>query len=386
MNRYVVLGAGRQGTAAAYDLAVHGGAASVLLADADAVRAREAAARVNRLASRDVARGVALDAGDPVAVRGLLEGQDAALSALPYRFNVEVTRAAIAGRCHLADLGGNTGVVRTQHAMHREAEAAGVTVVPDCGLAPGLGNTLAVHALGQQDRTYRLRVRCGGLPERPVGPLGYKLVFSPEGLTNEYTGPAQVLRGARRVEVEALTEPEELVFEEPVGRCEAFITSGGLSTLPWTLEGRLAELDYKTVRYPGHLEKLRLLAELGLLETRPVALRSASVAPRELLHALLEERLRYPEVTDRVVLRVVAEGERSGRPHRLELEVHEVHDPITGFTAMERTTAFPAAIVVAQCAAGELAPGARPLEVAVPPGPFVERLESRGIQVRRRDV
>ncbi|MFQ6033741.1 MAG: saccharopine dehydrogenase family protein, partial [Candidatus Bipolaricaulia bacterium] len=195
--RYIVLGAGMQGRTAAYDLARFGGAEEVLLADVDLERAKEAAARVNRLIGGELARAAEVDVQDHGALVEALRGFDAALSAVPYRFNLEITEAAIAAKTGLCDLGGNTSIVLKQLELDPEAKKAGITIIPDCGLAPGMANTLAVHAMSRMERPQEVRIWCGGLPQHPKPPLDYKLVFSIEGLTNEYFGKAYVLRDGR---------------------------------------------------------------------------------------------------------------------------------------------------------------------------------------------
>ncbi|MCR4404527.1 MAG: saccharopine dehydrogenase NADP-binding domain-containing protein [Candidatus Acetothermia bacterium] len=378
---YLVLGAGMQGAAAAYDLARFGEAELVRLADLDPARAAEAAARVNRLTEGDLAEGGQIDVGDRAALARALQGVDVVLSAVPYRFNLLITEAAIAARAGMCDLGGNTGIVLEQLKLDPQARAAGVTVIPDCGLAPGMVNTLAVYAMSKMENPQEVRIWCGGLPRYPKPPLGYKLVFSIEGLTNEYFGKAEVLRDGKVVELDTFTELEELEFPPPVGRCEAFITSGGTSTCPWTFAGKLRRYEYKTVRYPGHYEKIKLLRDLGFLDPEPVKLGAVELAPRELFHKLVPPRISFPEDPDLVVLRVACSGLDRGEPIEVQLELMEFADESAGFSAMERTTAFPAAIVAEMIARGDLERGVIPLERAVPPGPFIAELTKRGFRL-----
>lgn len=376
--RYLVLGAGMQGAAAAYDLASFGEAELVTLADSDLDRATAAAARVNRLTLSNLALAARVDVRDGRTLSESFQGYDIVLSAVPYRFNLAITEAAIAARVGMCDLGGNTAIVLEQLKLDSEAREAGVTVIPDCGLAPGMANTLAVYAMSKMDNPREIRIWCGGLPQHPRPPLGYKLVFSIEGLTNEYFGKAQVLRGGKVVEVATLTELEELEFPPPVGRCEAFITAGGTSTCPWTFAGKLQRYEYKTVRYPGHYEKIKLLRDLGFLDPEPVKVGGAEVSPRQLFHKLVPPRISFPDEPDLVVLRVACSGLDSGHPMEVQLEMMEFADESTGFSAMERTTAFPAAIVAETIARGELERGVIPLERVVPPAPFVAELARRG--------
>ena len=375
--RYLVLGAGMQGTAAAFDLARFGEAELVLLADVEMDRAESAATRVNRLIGGGLIQAAQVDVQDRGALIGALEGVDVALSAVPYRFNLGITEAAIAARTGLCDLGGNTEIVLKQLKFDPQAKEAEITVIPDCGLAPGMANTLAVYAMSKMENPQEVRIWCGGLPQRPKPPLDYKLVFSIEGLTNEYFGKAYVLRDGRVQEVETFTEVEEVEFPPPVGRCEAFITAGGTSTCPWTFEGKLQRYEYKTVRYPGHHGKVKVLLDLGLLDPEPVKVGEVWVSPRELFHRVVPPRISFPDDPDLVVLRVHCRGETE----EVQLDLMDFYDEATGFSAMEKTTAFPAAIVTAMIAKGELERGVVPLERAVPPGPFVAELGRRGFRL-----
>jgi lysine 6-dehydrogenase len=379
---YAVLGGGMQGTAAAYDIARFGDAARIHIADVDGEAARRSAERVNGLIGRELATAVRLDVADAGDVAKLLEECAAACSAVPYRLNLAVTEAAIAARCSLTDLGGNTDVVKAQHRLSDPARDAGVTIVPDCGLAPGMGNTLAAHGLDVVEGATDVRIRCGGLPLHPKPPLDYKLVFSIGGLTNEYFGTAWEIRDGQVVSVPTFSGLEELDFDDPVGRCEAFITTGGTSTCPWTYEGKLRSYSYKTVRYPGHHAKIKLLLDLGFLDEAPVAVAGVDqpVSPRAVFHSVVPPHIDFPEDPDLVVLRVTV----SGPTDRITMDILDHRDSETGFTAMERTTAYPASIVTIMAAKGELARGVSPLETAVPGAAFIEALERRGIPVRVR--
>ena len=376
--RYAVIGSGRQGTAAAYDMARFGGAEEVRLLDSDEIAAHRAAERINQLVTRPVATWGRVDVRDESALAASLNGIDAALSGVPYFFNVGVANAAIRAGCHFNDLGGNTDVVLAELALDAEARAAGVSVVPDCGLAPGMSNNLAALGIGLFDKPAHVRIWCGGLPQNPRPPLNYRQVFSLEGLTNEYTGEAVVLRTGRRVRVPAFTEREELDVDG-IGRLEAFYTSGGTSTCPWTYEGKLETYEYKTLRYPGHFAMIRPLIDLGLLDKEPVAVGTVQVSPRALVHAVLGPRISFPGDPDLVVLRVEVSGTKGGKERRLKIDILDREDPDTGFTAMERTTAFPASIVSLLQAGGKVQPGARPLEVAVPAAEFMAELRRRNI-------
>lgn len=382
--RYVVLGTGRQGVALAYDLAKNGEADSIVLADSDAALARRAARRLKRLLPRTRCRFEPrrCDVAQRAEVLAAARGAKVLLSAVPYRFNAQLARWALEARASFLDLGGNTAVVRAELALDARARRAGISIVPDCGLAPGLGNQLAAHGIAQLERPEHVHVRCGGLPARPVGPLGYKLVFNFYGLWNEYRGFGEFLRNGKRALVPALSELETGEYGA-LGTLEAAVTSGGTSTCAETWKGLLQSFDYKTLRYPGHWQQIRTLFALGFLDERFRARDGREFEPLELARRLFEAKLAFPKVHDLVVLRTTVEGRQRGRARELRYDVLERYDARTGFTAMERATAFPAALVAHLQARGLVEPGARPLEVAVPAQRFLSELPRHGIRVRR---
>jgi lysine 6-dehydrogenase len=377
---YVVLGAGRQGTAAAYDLALFGEASSVAIVDHEESLARSAARRLNALLERDAVQVATVDAMDRHALVELLRGKDAMISAVPYRLNLGVTQAAIDAGVHMCDLGGHTGLVRKQLALDDAAREGGVSIIPDCGLMPGMGTTLAVYAMGQVADPQHVRIFVGGLPLAPRPPFDYLLTFHIAGLSNEYAGDAVYLRDGKIVQVPVFSELEAIDFPPPVGRCEAFVTAGGTSTCPWTFKDRLQTYEEKTVRYPGHCVMFKGFADLGLLHEDPVAIGDATFVPRDVFHALLEPKITFPDDPDVVVLRVICSGyDAQGQPLAVQVDLMDYYDEATGLRAMERTTGFPAAIVAHLMASGRTPRGAVPLELAVDGQAFVEAWRQRGL-------
>ena len=280
----------------------------------------------------------------------------------------------------MCDLGGNTDIVWKELALDEEAREALVTVIPDCGLMPGLGNTLAVYAMSQIAQPHHVRIFVGGLPRHPRPPFDYLLTFHIGGLSNEYAGDAVYLRNGRIARVPVFTELEMLDFPEPVGGCEAFATSGGTSTCPWSFQDTLLTYEEKTVRYPGHCAAFRAFADLGLLDLAPLQVQGTSIVPREVFHTLLEPKISFPQDDDLVVLRVLCSGEdEEGQQVEAKLEVIDFLDADTGFRAMERMTGFPAAIVAHLMAAGRTPRGAVPLERSVDGEAFVAEWRRRGL-------
>lgn len=311
-------------------------------------------------------------------LKELLARCQAAISCVPYNYNLKLTKMAIAAGTNFCDLGGNNTVVRRQLAMDRDAQAAGCTIIPDCGLAPGMTNILVADAVSRFDRTEAVRIRVGGLPVKPQPPLFYKLVFSAQGLLNEYAEPCLVLRNGKIQQVKALTEPETVAFPPPFGRLEAFHTSGGASTLPETFQRKIRELDYKTIRYPGHRLMFELIMKSAVGNWRRL--------PRAELACALEKVLGW-ETDDAVLLRIEVTGIKNGNRRLLRYQLVDYADKKTGLTAMMRTTGFSAAIVGLMLARHQIPVcGVQPGEKAVPPGRFITELRRRGLNLTIRSV
>jgi lysine 6-dehydrogenase len=322
------------------------------------------------------------DASQPQTLASLLVEADGLLSAASYRFNLGLARLAIETKTHMVDLGGHTGIVREQLALDRDAKRAGISLVPDCGMGPGMNVTLALAAMDLLDEAEEVRIYDGGLPQDPKPPWYYALFFSAEGLVNEYEGEAYFLRGGEVTPVPALADLEELEIP-PLGKLEAFVTSGGLSTMPWTFAGKLRVLENKTLRYPGHAHLLQSLRTLGLFGREPIPVGNVTVVPRDLLIALFDLSLADPEVRDVCVMHVRARGTVDGCPAEAQVNLVDRHDPTTGFRAMEKLTGWHAAIVLSHAVRGEIPPGATPIELALSGDRFLAAAPARGWKVER---
>ena len=248
------------------------------------------------------------------------------------------------------------------------------------GLAPGLVNVLVKRAGELLERLDEVRLYVGGLPRERRGEWEYELVFSAEGLVNEYREPCLVLREGKRVSLPPLTEVETLLDPE-LGELEAFHTSGGASTLPLTYEGRVRFLAYKTLRYPGHARLVRALFELGLDSEGEIAVDGRGVRPRRLLERLFTERL-AGEGRDLVILVGEFSGEKDGKPNKITCRLLDYADEKTGLTAMMRCTGFPVAVTAQMLSDGRITErGALPPERAVPAAAFLAELELRGLPI-----
>jgi lysine 6-dehydrogenase len=396
--KFLVIGAGMMGSAAAFDMARSAGVTSVTLADADIERAQEAAKFIAKVHGRKGAavRSIGFDAADETSAAALMREHDAVLSAVPYFYNVALARAAIGAGCHFADLGGNNTVVRKTLAMSAEAERNGIGLAPDCGLSPGMASILAgdlVRRLRTEDKPRpssrgaakqkskpaidALKLYVGGLPKSPKPPFEYQLVFSVEGLINEYVEPARVLKAGKLAEIEPLTEPEEFRIRgfKPM---VAFHTSGGTSTMPESFQGEVGECFEKTLRYPDHYKLVRGLYDLGFFSSEKRRLKSGEISPRELTSHLFLEKLsgEEPDVT---IMRIEAHaGKRV-----LSYTMLDEFDRRTGLTSMMRTTAWPASVVLQMMASGTISKrGGIRQELDVPADIFLREMSRRGIKIR----
>ncbi|MDE2040396.1 MAG: saccharopine dehydrogenase NADP-binding domain-containing protein [Elusimicrobia bacterium] len=376
--RALVIGAGMQGRACAYDLLKNPGLERLTLADADE-RGLERAARW--LDSRRLKRA-RLDACDASAVKALARGHDVVVSCVPYFLNLTLAKAAIAARCHFVDLGGNTEIVLKELALHERARAAGVTLLPDVGLGPGMTTTLAVHGMGQLDSTDEVLIRDGGLPQRPRPPMNYMLTFSEHGLINEYVEQASALRDFKLVTVPGLSEVEAIDVPG-LGRMEAAHAAGGLSTLARTCAGKVRSMDCKLIRYPGHCAVVNAMNAMGFFSRKPLRVGGLRLAPRQLSAALFRSHFLRPDEEDLVVIHTTVRGLKDGRPAEVVYDMLDRFERSSGMTAMMRTTGFPAAIVAQMLASGEIAkPGAYPVETGIPPEAFLAHMKRRGFDIR----
>ena len=376
--KMLVLGAGLQGCACAYDLLQQPAVRQVTLADLrpDTLPPFLAGDWKGRL------RPVRLDVTDLAAVQETMRGHAAVMSAIPYYYNGPMARAAVEAGCHFSDLGGNTEIVFEQKKLHEQALAKGVSVIPDCGLAPGMVNILAAEGIRRLDRAEQVRIYVGGLPQSPEPPLNYQIVYSLEGALDYYTTPSWVLRGAKPVQVDALSEVEPVEFPAPVGTLEAFHTGGGISTLPFAYEGKVDVMEYKTLRYPGHVAVMRPIRELGLLGIKPLEVKGQTVVPRDVFIAAVHPKLHKPQGRDLVALQVQVSGQKGGRPHAVRFRLIDYFDAEHGISAMMRTTGYSLSVTGQMQADGRITEkGVRTPDEAVPFRAYVDELGRRGIRI-----
>ncbi len=382
---YLILGAGRQGTAAAYDLAKYGQAQKIIIADKDPAKAQYAAARINRLLEREIATAQHLDAANQDAVYSAMLAADAVLSAIPYFLNYDLSVMAIKTQIHYCDMGGNTEIVRRQLGLNDEARQAQISIVPDCGMGPGLINTMAAFALDIFEGIDEIIIYDAGLPQEMKAPWYYQSTFNLNGLTNEMSGKAVVLREGKVQRIDTLCEPE-LVEIPGFAALEADHISGGASTAPWSFQGRLKSYENKTLRHPKHWEWMRAYKALGLFSEDPIHVENQTLIPRHVFHTLLGPHINAADIRDVAIIRIKASGTKDGIEQVQYIDLIDYYDEKTGFTAMERLTGWHCAITMGFQVRGMIKPGAWPIETAIDPKLFMQAIEERGIHFKIHGV
>lgn len=377
--KVVVLGAGLMGKEVARDLVASESVEKVYLADLVVSAAEEFVATLNT----NKVEVIELDATSSESLENVMSKGNVAINALFYEFNEAVAKAAMATGVHTVDLGGHIGGI-TEHvlAMADEAKAAGVTIIPDLGVAPGMVNILAGYGATKLDKVESIKLYVGGIPTEPKPPLHYTHVFSLEGVFDHYTEPSKMIQEGKLTEVESLTGVEPIYFDE-FGVLEAFYTSGGISTLYQTFPN-VKTLEYKTIRYKGHVEKFKLLADLDFLsKDNAVEVNGQEVSVRDVVREALKKKLELGKKVDAVLLRAIVSGEKSEEQVTYEYEMVVKKDLETGVTAMARATANTASVVAQMIGSGLISErGVFAPESIVPGGAYIEEMAKRGVDIR----
>ncbi len=375
---FLILGAGRMGYGAVFDLLNNSkDVESVTVIDSDPVSIESIGLAIDDARLKTLV----LDISNTDELSNIFQQNDSVISCVNYWHNLDLSKLAIQSGANFCDLGGNNSIVDRQLKLDKEAKEAGINIIPDCGLAPGMVSLLAIDGANRFDQIKSIKIRVGGLPQAPKPPLEYQLVFSVEGLINEYVEKARVIRDGKILEIDSMTECEPISFDN-FPKLEAFQTSGGTSTLPETLLGKIETLDYKTIRYAGHCEKFKTMIDLGLCKDDPIRINSAYIKPRQMLGHLLIENLAADE-PDYVLIRLDFEGVIENRLEKLRFDIVDEFDTQTKLSAMMRTTAFPASIIAQMMAKGDVKMrGATPQEKAIDPPKFIEELTARNIDLQ----
>jgi saccharopine dehydrogenase-like NADP-dependent oxidoreductase len=369
VSRILVLGAGLMGPAAAAESMASPEVAEVTLCDQSQAQLDAAEAGLARRPGAAKLRPARVDLADRAAAVALLRRHDVGVDALSTRASPLAIRAALDAEIPLVTLSARGAAAVP--GLGEEVARHGRLVVLGCGLEPGLTEILARRLAETLDRVDALHILCGGIPERPVPPLGYKIVFGGRELPLR-EAPATTVEDGRVVATPRYSGVESVTFPG-VGELEAWHEGFAISLLQVPALARLRVGTQKTVRWPGYAAKATLLRELGLLGEAPVTVDGAPVVPKRFLDALLYPRVRLePGEHDLALLRVEAIGSRGGRPGRARAEM--VDRWTDGFTAMARTTSFTASVVARLIARGEITARGLQRPEAVVAGASVDRL------------
>lgn len=369
--KILVLGSGLMGPAAAFNAISDPQVSQVTLADMSPQQLEAARRKLATLKGAEKLATTTLNLNDQAAAVRLMTGFDAVVGALPKSVIKLGILAATQAAKPWVDL---TSPPDDQvPEIKRKVQAAGTLVILGCGVEPGLTEIMARYLAEKLDRVDELHIKCGGIPEKPAPPLGYKIVFGGRQLPLRPTDARVVENGVLKP-VARYSEVEPVSFDG-VGECEAWHEG----FMPWLLDldglKGLKRGTQKTVRWPGYAAQVTVLKELGLLSEEPIEVDGARVAPKKLLDTLLYPRVRLEEgERDITLLRVEAVGEKDGRPRHYKIEMVDRYDPILGFTSMARTTAFTAAIVARMIGCGDLRARGWLTPEQVITGPLFQRL------------
>ena len=384
MSKYIVLGAGKMGVVLAMDLISSDPQNYVTLVDINFEHLK----RAREFIKSDRLTLLQRNVEDKNQMNGLLQGYDVALAALLHEHSPLALEAAVEQEVHFVDMVGDNPLERL--AYSERAKKKGITVIPGCGVAPGIDNICVGRGVFQLDETESAIIYVGGNPIFPEPPLNYSIVYAVESLLDFYERKTIILKEGKTTEVKTLSGVEAVEFSAPFTKMESFYTDG-LSSLMETMQGKIkGDLAEKTVRYPGHAQVINNLKECGLFSREPVKLGDQSVVPRELLEAILSSKLKLRKEGDVTLMRVIVSGKKSGNPETHVFEMVDYYDQERHFTSMAKTTSFPASIAAQMIAKGEITERGVLFPENVFQGdlfePFMNALKERGVVINHEIV
>jgi saccharopine dehydrogenase-like NADP-dependent oxidoreductase len=333
--KILVLGCGNIGSVAAKDFAESLPSTQVILADMNETRAKEAASKIGQ----ENVSWTKVDASNHNELVSTLKKFDIAIGALPGEIGYQVCKASCDAGTDMVDVSYMPEDVMT---LQKDASKAEISLLPDCGMSPGLGSVLVGHAASKLDKVETVHMLNGGLPEKPVPPLGYVITWSVKDLIDMYSRKVHIVKEGKIVQVPAMSGLQEITFPS-VGKLEAFYTDG-LRTMLYTFKDA-KNMWEKSLRFPGHVEKIGLLKDLGFFEEEEVKMEKFSVSPKEVTAKLLESKLKRKDIEDIVVMLIEVEGIENGKRVHYTYHALDHYDKKRQVTAMARTTAYTASVV-----------------------------------------
>ena len=328
----LVLGSGLVGGPMAIDLSKNK-KFKVTVADIDATTFK-------KLEKNYQVRGIQKDLSSADEVKKLVAGYDMVVSAVPGFMGFRTLQAIIEAGKNVVDI---AFFIEDPFALDKLAKKMNVTAIMDCGVAPGMCNILIGYVDKILDETENVAYYVGGLPEIREWPYEYKAVFSPVDVIEEYTRPARFIENGQPVTKPALSEPERMNFLG-VGTLEAF-NSDGLRSLLHTVKAR--NMKEKTLRYPGHIEKMAFLKDSGFFSQEPVEIQGKMIRPIDFTAKLLFPKWKLNEgEVDLTVMKVIVEGRKGRKKLRYTYDLLDKYDPVTGIHSMARTTGYTATVAL----------------------------------------
>jgi len=384
MPKFLVLGAGKMGVVLAKDLILTSDQNIVTLVDIDFERLKQARDFIPSDRLIPLQRNIE----DKTQREGMFKGQDVVLAALLHRHSLLVLAEAVKQGVHLIDLVGDNPLERLVY--DEMAKEKGITIIPGCGVAPGIDNVCVGRGVYLLDETEEAIIYVGGNPLHARPPLKYSILYAADSLLDFYERKTIILERGRIKEVEALSGIESIEFPHPFSKMECFYTDG-LSSLIHTMQGKIkGKLAEKTIRYPGHVRAVKALKAWGLFSREPLRVGGEEVIPREFLKTLLDEEWKLGKEGDVTLMRVVVSGKKSGQPLTHVFEIVDYFDPEKQYSSMAKTTSFPASIAAQMITSGEIFQRG----VVFPENifqsdlfqPFIKALKDRGVVITHKMI
>jgi saccharopine dehydrogenase-like NADP-dependent oxidoreductase len=336
--KIIVLGAGLVGAPMAIDLA-RDSEFTVSVADLSSQA-------LSKLDKQHPIESIQRDLSKPEDVKALVDGFDMVVNAVPGFMGFQTLKSIIEAGKDVVDI---AFFSEDPFELDELAKEKGVTAIVDCGVAPGMSNILIGHVDSLLDKTEQILIYVGGLPEIREWPYEYKAPFSPIDVIEEYVRPARYVENGHLVVHPALSEPELIDFPG-IGTLEVFNTDG-LRSLAKTMNA--PNMKEKTMRYPGHIEKMRMLRETGFFSQDEIDIKGVRIRPIDLTSKLLFPKWEYSKgEADITVMQVTVEGAKSGQRLRYRYDLIDRYDAVTETSSMARTTGYTATMAVRLLANG----------------------------------
>lgn len=345
--KFLVFGAGLMAEAIVEDLSEQEMVSEILLNDIN----KENIENCKRRDKKDKVRVSNVDVRDIEKLIDFVENEypDVVINALPQELSVQATEGAIEAGIDVADL-----AFEHEHMnLDEKAKENEVTVIPGCGVAPGLSNMLSGYGVHLLDDTENISIEVGGLPVNPKPPLEYRIVFSLESVFMEYTVPAKIVEDGELKEVEALSGLRPFETSEIDRELESFYTFA-ITTLPYTFED-IPNMEERTLRYKGHVKKINTLRECGLLDKEPIEVEGVEISPRKFMIELLTPQITLEEgEKDLTIMRVEVSGFKDEEEKTYTFDLLDYYSEENNMTSMARTTGYTGSIVSQLLAQGKI--------------------------------